>query len=126
MQRNPFLHWLLMMVTIGQYGLLWGFRLARDVNRLSPATPIPVQKHARVFAVGYVVYLAALIVLSVRMWRDGPSPTLDSIFWPVYFLGVALTSHFIWLLTRIAKQLRGISQSPLRARPPWFFFPFFG
>jgi hypothetical protein len=111
MRRNPFLHWLLMIVTLGQYGFLWGFRLARDVNRLSPAAPIPVQKHARAFVIGYIGYFGAMTAISVLVWRVGPIPDLNSAFRPLFFLGVALTVHFIWLLTRIAGQLRSISQS---------------
>ncbi len=117
MRRDPFLHWLLVMGTLGQYAFLWGFRLARDVNQLSPAAQIPVRKHARIFAAGYVSYLLAATAISVRLWREGPSAELDAAFWPVYLLGVGVLLYFIWLLARIAKELRRISHTTSPGAP---------
>lgn len=100
-----------MMATLGQYGLLWGFRLAREIGERSAEAPFPVRKHARGFAVGYVIYFTAAAALSIQGWGEEPSPILGSAFWLVYLLGVALISYFVWMLTRIAKQLRSISGS---------------
>jgi len=37
MKRNPLLHWVIALATLGQYAFIWMFLLARDVNRLAGA-----------------------------------------------------------------------------------------
>ena len=98
-----------MMVTLGQYGFLWGFSLARDVNQMAGGKRIAVRRHSQVFGIGYVIYILSAIAISVYEWRADVGPAFDTLFSGVFLLGVALFSYFVWLLICVGRELRGIS-----------------
>lgn len=109
MRRDPFLHWVLTMVTFGQYGMFWGFRLACEANRLSGRDSLDAKKHARVFLIGYIIYIFAFVGISVTAGQTpGNSPLIDSVFWCAYVLALGLTCYFLWVLVRVAQMLRSI------------------
>ena len=110
MRRDPFTHWLLTMVTFGQYAFLWGFRLAGDANALVGGGVFEVKKHARAFLIAYVIYILAFFGFTTVAWNE-PSISLlfDSVFWCVYAFAIGLTCYFLWVLVRVAQMLRKIS-----------------
>lgn len=117
MKRDPSLHWWLTALTLGQYGFLWGFRLAHDANELAGGSALDVKKHARVFRIGYTVYIVSgIILVAAASWLDAdPTPLGDSVFWYLYALAMGLTGYFLWILVRVAQILRSVSGSNI----PW-------
>lgn len=111
MKRNPFLHWLLVFLTLGQYAFLWAFKLAADINKLNPATPIALKMQARISLFGYISYFALLIGLSYGTPNE-PNATEDLIFELAYRIAIGLLVLFYSLLVQIARRLREFTDSP--------------
>lgn len=111
MRRDPFLHWLLTMVTFGQYGFLWGFRIARDADILASGDGLNLKKHRRVFLTGDVIYMTAFGISLASGDAIGTGTRADIVFWCVVSLAWGLTGYFLWILARTARMLRKVSET---------------
>lgn len=103
--RQPFLHWLLTMGTLGQYAFVWIFLFARDANQLAGAERIPIKKHARSFGLFWGIYLIGFIATAltpIEIWAEAPSYVFNSMM----LLAVGLLGYFFWLLFAVAGALR--------------------
>lgn len=112
--RHPFFHWLLMIMTLGQYAFVWIFLLAQDANFLAGEGRIPVKKHARLFGLFWSIYLIGFIytttLTSVEALAQAPSYILNAMM----FLASGLLCYFFWLVINVANELRsaGIQRIP--------------
>src|SRR4051812_9590286 len=112
-QRDPFLNWLLILLTLGQYTWVWTFLLARDANHLAGVEYIQVKKHARIFGAMWGIYAMGLVFISLI-------PTREVAFAPAYILpammllAVTLLGYFFWLLCSTAEVFRreGVASVP--------------
>ena len=100
-----------MMVTFGQYGFLWGFRLAGEANAWLDGKVLRVKTHTRIFLVGYVICMAAFfglmfLAFGSRKIDPGYEETISN--W-VFALAIGLSAYFLWLLVMVARMLRRIS-----------------
>jgi hypothetical protein len=114
MKRDPFLHWLLTMVSFGQYGLVWAFLMARDVNQLGETKRLNLRLHAGVFCSAYAFLMFGCVYLGVGGWAAMTEEefqrieTTNSWMMP---LAIGLTVYMVWLLVFVAKRLRGLTKS---------------
>lgn len=103
--RDPFLNWLLIMVTLGQYMWVWVFLLARDANRLAGIEYIQVRKHAKILGTFWGLYILGLVFLSLT--PTGELASVPSYMrWGMVLLVVTLMGYFFWLLCSTAEVLR--------------------
>jgi hypothetical protein len=109
--RNPFFHWVLLMVTCGLYVPVWAFRMAREIDQLGGPERIRVQLHERVFRIGYAVYLLwfflGFLVPDVGGFISDNAYLSNALL----VLALALTLHLIWILLSLGKQLRALSST---------------
>jgi len=113
-KRNPFLHLMIVVLTFGQYGFLWPFLMARDINRIQGKKKIEIKKNGLIFGTLYSVYLVGYIFLIVSfLTRSGPtvSVTKDIIFFSVFIIGITLMILFLRLLLKIGKEIRELTNS---------------
>jgi hypothetical protein len=104
-QRDPFLNWLLILLTLGQYMFVWVFLLARDANRLAESEYIQVRKHMRIFSVVWSIYFLGLV--AIALVRLGVLPAAPVYLMPIIaLLAFASVGYFIWLLLSVAEVLR--------------------
>ncbi len=107
MQRNPALYWLLTFVTLAQFAFVWGFLMARDVNRISRDGNQNLRIHIAVFSVTYAIYWLGF--LYVGPWSletsEGFSHVEANNIWMMP-LAIGMIAHFGWLLVFVAGRLR--------------------
>jgi hypothetical protein len=93
-QRDPFLNWLLILVTLGQYTWVWTFLLARDANHPAGAELIRIKKHAQIFGAMWGIYVIAVALISfipIREVAFVPSYILPAMM----LLAVTLLGYFL-------------------------------
>lgn len=105
-RRHPFLHWLLMMGTLGQYAFVWIFLLARDVNQLAGEERITVKRHAPIFGLFWSLYLFGFVAIALTP-RETLVRSPSYVFNGMMLLAAGLLGYFFWLLFAVAKELRG-------------------
>ena len=98
MKRDPFQHWLLTFVTLGQYGIVWAFLMVRDVNRLRGTKRLNLPAQVISFTIAYVGYLIG-IVLSA-------GPRANMLYGWMLALAFGLVVYMAWLLAFLARELR--------------------
>ena len=112
MRRNPFLHWLLTLVTFGQYGIVWTFLMARDVNRANSAMRLHLRTHVGVFSLAYAIYISGFLYLGPWSMRTTEGfQRLETVSGWMLPLAVGLTVYWGWLLVFIARALRSLNSS---------------
>jgi tryptophan-rich sensory protein len=103
--RHPFLHWLLIIGTLGQYAFVWLFLLARDANQLAGEERISIKKHARIFGFLWGVYFIGFIAAALTPIESlAKSQSYGFSF--MMSLAIGLIAYFFWLLFAVAKELR--------------------
>jgi len=103
--RDPFLNWLLIIVTLGQYMWVWVFLLARDANHLAGTEYIQVRKHAKIFGTLWGLYILGLVFLSGTP-TGGLASIPSYVMWSMMLLAFTLLGYFFWLLCSTAEVLR--------------------
>lgn len=103
--RQPFLHWLLTMATLGQYAFIWIFLLARDANQMAGEERIPIKKHARAFGLFWSIYFGGFIAAALTP-METIAQSASYVFSFMMFLAVGLLGYFFWLLFTVARELR--------------------
>ena len=67
MRRNTIVHYLLTLITGGQYLFIWLFLMAHDINSIKPNTISRLQIKAYVFLAIYILYMAMILYAFMRV-----------------------------------------------------------
>jgi hypothetical protein len=109
MKRNPLLHWLLVLLTFGQYAYVWTLLMASDVNRIAQMEKIKVRKHAYGFGLIWFFYCIGFIYIQAIFPKAREEPHyFHTVFFSVFALAIVLTIYFFWLLFKIASELKAM------------------
>ncbi len=107
-KKNPILHWVIMMITFGQYAFIWAFLMARDVNELQGEEKIEIKKNAKIFVLLWSIYFIVFVYLNLR-YLTGIIPPAP-LFFGEFTLGVVLLIFFIRVVLKVGSELRKMKE----------------
>ncbi len=111
-KRTSWLHWIIVLASLGQYAFLWAYLLFRDVSRLNGQPKEKTAKHGRNMAILYAIYICGFLTLQIGFMSEGSfQGTMKATYlFPLELaIGLTLFVYFLFLISRTSTMLQLVS-----------------